>query len=150
MAFETAGYALRGLLSGSFHMLYYTILWRSIFAPGGHVAWAALTGAAICMVQGDSKFQLSMLTKRNFVRIFVIVVFIHALWDSPLSGIFPFGQVILMVASWILVFRMIRFGQRNRGKEVGVDLLSLRANAIVEKKSASAPFSGEWTGAHRI
>lgn len=109
-AFETAGYALRGLLSGSFHMLYYTILWRSIFAPGGHVAWAALTGAAICMVQGDSKFQLSMLTKRNFVRIFVIVVFIHALWDSPLSGIFPFGQVILMVASWILVFRMIRFG----------------------------------------
>lgn len=34
-AFETAGYALRALLSGSFHMLYSTILWRSIFAPGG-------------------------------------------------------------------------------------------------------------------
>jgi hypothetical protein len=34
----------------------------------------------------------------------------HALWDAPLQGIFPVGQIILMVASWILVFRMIRIG----------------------------------------
>jgi RsiW-degrading membrane proteinase PrsW (M82 family) len=109
-AFETAGYALRALLSGNFHMLYYTILWRSIFAPGGHVAWAALTGAAVCMVQGDKKFELKMMINPKFTRIFVLVVLMHALWDSPLLGIFPIGQIILMAASWILVFRMIRFG----------------------------------------
>nr|WP_245592293.1 PrsW family glutamic-type intramembrane protease [Ectobacillus panaciterrae] len=109
-AFETAGYALRSLLSGSFHTLYSTILWRSIFAPGGHVAWAALTGAAICMVQGDKKFELNMIINPKFARTFVLVVLMHALWDSPLLDIFPVGQVILMVASWILVFRMIRIG----------------------------------------
>lgn len=111
-AFETAGYALRSLLSGSFHMLYYTILFRSIFAPGGHVAWAALTGAAICMVQGDKKLQLKMLLSPKFAGIFILVVFMHALWDSPLFGALPIGQVFLMIFSWIIVIWMIRYGLR--------------------------------------
>ncbi|MDQ0200062.1 PrsW family intramembrane metalloprotease [Neobacillus ginsengisoli] len=109
-AFETAGYALRALLSGSFHSLFFTILVRSIFAPGGHVAWAALTGAAICRIQGNKKFELNLMLKPKFARIFVLVVFMHALWDAPLQGIFPVGQLILMAASWILVFRMIHIG----------------------------------------
>lgn len=109
-AFETAGYALRALLSGNFNSLYYTILFRSVFAPGGHVAWAALTGAAICMVQGDKQFQLNMLLHSKFVRIFVLVVLMHALWDTPIKGIFPFGQIFLMIASWVLVFRIVRYG----------------------------------------
>lgn len=109
-AFETAGYALRALLSGSFHMLYFTILWRSIFAPGGHVAWAALAGAAFCMVQGDKKFAWNMLIAPKFVSAFVFVVFMHALWDSPLLNVFPAGQIILMVTSWVFVFIMIRAG----------------------------------------
>ncbi|MFC7395330.1 PrsW family glutamic-type intramembrane protease [Scopulibacillus cellulosilyticus] len=109
-AFETAGYELRALLSGNFHMLYYTIIWRSIFSPGGHVAWAALTGAAMCRVQGDSKFRLNMLMKPKFVFVFILVVAMHALWDSPIPGIYPFGQLILMIISWIFVFRMVRIG----------------------------------------
>ncbi|MEB4857669.1 MULTISPECIES: PrsW family intramembrane metalloprotease [Priestia] len=109
-AFETAGYALRALLSGSFHMLYSTILWRSIFAPGGHVAWAALTGAAICIVQEDKKFQWNMLVKLKFLGVFLLVVFMHALWDSPILGVVPAGHTILTVVLWILVFSMIRIG----------------------------------------
>jgi RsiW-degrading membrane proteinase PrsW (M82 family) len=108
-AFETAGYALRALLSNSYHSLYYTILWRSLFSPGGHVAWAALAGAAICRVQGDSKFQFTMLFKPRFVLIFVLVVSLHALWDSPFFGN-PVAQFILMVISWVIVFRMIKIG----------------------------------------
>lgn len=109
-AFETAGYALRALLSGNFQTLIFTILVRSFFAPGGHIAWAALTGAAICMVKGDKKFELNMLLKPKFVRTFIFVVLMHALWDSRLIGILPLGQFILMVVSWIFVFRTIRFG----------------------------------------
>lgn len=116
-AFETAGYALRALLSGSFHSLYSTILWRSVFSPGGHVAWAALTGAAICIVQEDSRFQVSMLLKRTFLIFFAIVVSMHALWDAPFMGIFPYGQVILMVISWILVIYMIRVGLKQIGHQ---------------------------------
>lgn len=108
-AFETAGYALRSLLSGSFHQLYATIIWRSIFSPGGHVAWAALTGSAICLVQGNKRFKMNLLLQPKFLLIFVLVVSIHALWDSPFLD-FTIGQVFLMVISWIVVFRMIRIG----------------------------------------
>jgi RsiW-degrading membrane proteinase PrsW (M82 family) len=109
-AFETAGYALRALLSNSYHSLYYTLFWRSLFSPGGHVAWAALTGAAICKVQGDSKFQFDMLFKPYFLLTFILVVSLHALWDAPIMSHYPFGQVILMLISWIIVFRMIKIG----------------------------------------
>ncbi len=118
-AFETAGYALRSLLSGSYHELYSTILWRSIFSPGGHVAWAALTGASICIVQGERKFQLSMLVKPKFVVFFLLVVSMHALWDSPFLGIFPVGQILLMLISWILVFYMIRTGLKQIKEKKG-------------------------------
>jgi len=109
-AFETAGYALRALLTGSFQALYSTILFRSIFAPGGHVAWAALTGAAVCIVQGEKNFRFNMLLSPKFLSIFSLVVAMHALWDSTIPGIFPIGQIFLMIFSWVLVFLMIRFG----------------------------------------
>jgi RsiW-degrading membrane proteinase PrsW (M82 family) len=114
-AFETAGYALRALLSGDGISLYNTILWRGIFAPGGHVAWAALTGAAFCRVQGDHPFKLNMLFRFKFLRVFFLVVIIHALWDTPIQGMFPFGQIFLMTASWIVVFLLIRAGLKEIG-----------------------------------
>jgi RsiW-degrading membrane proteinase PrsW (M82 family) len=109
-AFETAGYALRALLSNSYQMLYYTIIWRSIFSPGGHVAWGALAGAALCRVQGDSKLRFYMLFKPKFLFFFVLVVAFHALWDSPWLGNYPIGQLFLMILSWVIVFRMIKIG----------------------------------------
>ena len=109
-AFETAGYALRSLLTGDFHNLLSTILWRSILAPGGHVAWAALTGAAFCRVQGDKKFELSLIRKPAFLLVLLLVVTMHALWDTPIKYIFPYGHIILMLASWVVVFLMVRIG----------------------------------------
>lgn len=115
-AFETAGYALRALLSGDGANLYNTILWRGIFAPGGHIAWAALTGAAFCRVQGDHPFDLKMLFRFRFLRVFVLVVLMHALWDTPIKGMFPFGQIFLMLASWVVVFLLIRAGLKEIGE----------------------------------
>lgn len=109
-AFETAGYALRALLSGDGQSLYSTILWRGIFAPGGHVAWAALTGSAFCRVQGENPFNFRMLFKIKFLRVFALVVLIHALWDTPITGMFPIGQIFLMLCSWVVVFLLIRAG----------------------------------------
>jgi hypothetical protein len=62
------------------------------------------------MVQGDKKFNLNMMFKPKFAVIFVLVVTMHALWDSPIKGMFPVGQIILMTSSWVLVFIMIRKG----------------------------------------
>lgn len=128
-AFETAGYALRALLSNSYHSLYYTILWRSVFSPGGHVAWAALAGAAICRVQGDSKFRFSMLFQPKFLLIFFLVVALHALWDSPLVGQYPIGQIILTVISWVVVFHMIRVGL--------TEIIEKKRNLTITEKAIS-------------
>ncbi|RFU70406.1 protease PrsW family protein [Peribacillus saganii] len=115
-AFETAGYALRALLSGDGRNLYNTILWRGIFAPGGHVAWAALTGAAFCRVHGDHPFKINMLFRLKFLRVFMLVVVIHALWNTPIQGMFPYGHIFLMGASWIAVFLFIRAGLKEIGE----------------------------------
>lgn len=114
--FETAGYALRALLSGDGANLYNTILWRGILAPGGHVAWAALTGAAFCRVQGDHPFKFNMLFHIKFLRVFILVVVMHALWDTPIPGMFPYGHIFLMAASWIVVFLLIRAGLKEIGE----------------------------------
>lgn len=109
-AFETAGYALRSLLEGSFPSLYATILWRSLLAPGGHVAWAALAGAGFCWVQADKNFNLSLLVQPKFIGMFSLVVVMHALWDTHVVGNLPYLQGVLLVVSWIVVFLMIRVG----------------------------------------
>jgi RsiW-degrading membrane proteinase PrsW (M82 family) len=115
-AFETSGYALRALLSGGGPDLYTTILWRSILAPGGHVAWAALTGAAFCQSKGDRPFSFSMLSHFKFLRVFILVVAMHAIWDSPTLGIYLPAQLILMVITWVVVFLFIRAGLKEIGK----------------------------------
>lgn len=120
-AFETAGYALRALLSGDTLSLFGTILLRGFYAPGGHVAWAALTGAAFCRVQKDQPFQFNMLFHYKFLQVFILVVGIHALWDTSIPGMFPFGQVLLMAISWLAVFLFIRGGLKEIGERKLMD-----------------------------
>ncbi|MCQ6280035.1 PrsW family glutamic-type intramembrane protease [Bacillus sp. EB600] len=111
-AFESAGYALKVAMISNMDNMYSTIFWRGVLAPGGHIVWAALSGAAICMVKGNKDFQWSMLKDIRFLRIFVIVVFLHALWDVPWSdtmGI-PFPQIIFTIVSWIIALGVMNTG----------------------------------------
>jgi len=112
-AFESAGYALRiGMQSGS-EAMYSIILIRGILAAGGHVVWASLSGAALFMVNGEQKFRWEMLLDIRFLRIFIIVMFMHGLWDmgftTSIIGI-PIHMIILTLISWILVFAIISVG----------------------------------------
>jgi Predicted membrane protein len=111
-AFETAGYALRTALAGSLSSMYHTMFWRGVLAPGGHIVWAALSGAAICMIKGDREFSWSMLGNTRFIRIFAIVVILHSLWDMPflqIQGV-PLFQIILMIISWVIALAVINTG----------------------------------------
>lgn len=114
-AFESAGYALRiALSSGDLNLsdMYSTIMWRGVLAPGGHIVWAALSGAAVCMVKGAKSFAWSMLKDIRFLRIFVIVVVLHALWDSPwfAEESIPFAQLLFTFISWIIAFGVMNLG----------------------------------------
>jgi protease PrsW len=112
-AFESAGYALMAVLMNDFDTMYFTIFWRGVLAPGGHIVWAALLGAAINMVRVESQpLTVSILKNVRFWGIFMIVVAMHAVWDLPwpiFLGI-PIAQLCLTTFSWIIAFIFMDMG----------------------------------------
>lgn len=111
-AFESAGYALRSVLLSDFDTMYYTIFWRGVLSPGGHIVWAALTGGAVCLVRGARPFQFIMLFNTRFLRIFMMVVAMHAVWDLPWPSLMsiPIAQLCLTVFSWMIAFSVMSLG----------------------------------------
>lgn len=115
-AFESAGYALRTAIF-DMNAMFSTIHLRALLAPGGHIVWASLTGAAICMVKGRQLWKWEMLKDKRFLRIFIIVSVLHMIWNSKISGaLFPFSYIILIVVSWIIAFAMINEGLKQISK----------------------------------
>lgn len=109
-AFESAGYALRMGMQ-DMNSMFSTIFLRGLLAPGGHIVWAALSGAAICMVKGQRQWEWSMLKDMRFLRIFLIVSALHAIWNSPLSGaLFPFSYLLNTAVSWTIALAVISIG----------------------------------------
>lgn len=111
-AFESAGYALMSVLLRDFETMYMTIFWRGVLAPGGHIVWAALTGAAVSLIKGKRQFHFSMLIDFRFLLIFTIVVTTHAMWDLswPTFWGIPIVQIFLMISSWFIAFTIIFMG----------------------------------------
>jgi protease PrsW len=112
-AFESAGYALMAVLISDFDTMYVTIFWRGVLAPGGHIVWAALMGAAICLVKGDNRpLNFPLLMDKRFLGTFVFVVTMHAVWDLPwpiFMGI-PISQLCLTAFSWLIAFIFMNMG----------------------------------------
>ena len=118
-AFETAGYGLRFLLfsyGGNIAAMNDLLIMRGWMAIGAHVVWAAITGAALVMVKKDSNLSKSHFLDRKFLRLFVMPIIFHAVWNSPID--FPIAllvrinlkYIILIVAAWLFVFPLINAG----------------------------------------
>ena len=123
-AFESAGYAMRPMLeianmAGAYGMGIPTgdimdvatsiIYLRGILAPGGHVAWAAITGAALIVAKGVGPLTADVFGKTRFWKLFAIPVVLHGLWDAPIFN----GYVkltMLTVLVWIVVLILINMG----------------------------------------
>lgn len=108
--FESAGYAfvygetLNGILD--------SIVKRGLLAAGGHIVWAAMSGAAIMLAKKDAPMSWDVFKKGNFWRLFVIPIILHALWDMPFaagSGNYTV-LVALVVLAWIFILALIRSG----------------------------------------
>lgn len=115
-AFESAGYAFRNYIEYGFDRMLNVIYLRGFLAPGGHVAWAAITGAAMAMASKTMKvFSLSKLsTNVQFPRLFFLPIIMHSLWDSPLAYmILPevFGfHIALIVCVWFVLLVLVNIG----------------------------------------
>ncbi len=121
-AFETVGYTLRfdaGGYSGTSIQVE-----RAFLSPFAHVIWTAATGAALWRVMGKKAFAFSMLLDSRFLRVFLFVVGLHALWNSPLvvplvgtPWEYYLKGLILGIVGWVLILLLIQDGlkQLNAG-----------------------------------
>lgn len=68
---------------------------RAVFAPGGHVAWAAVTGGALVWAKGEEKLCIRHLLHPVFLGAFIFCVVTHAFWDC--------GYLFVMLPIWALI-----------------------------------------------
>lgn len=105
-AFESAGYAL--VFGEDFGGIFENIILRGLLAAGGHIVWAAMSGAAIMFAKGDGEFKMDIFKSVKFWRLFPVPIVLHALWDMPFSSI-PV-LILLIVIAWIFILALIRSG----------------------------------------
>lgn len=109
-AFETAGYILRNGMSGGVQSMLYVIKLRGFLAPGGHVAWAAIEGAALMYVKGFEKLDKKHFNDRRFLLICLIPILLHGIWDMPIETPYCLLQIALTVAAWLVIIYFINLG----------------------------------------
>lgn len=109
-AFETAGYILNYGLKGGLSTMLGVIKLRGFLAPGGHVAWAAIEGAALMYVKGFEKLDKKHLNDKRFLLICLIPVVLHGIWDMPINLPYYLLQITLTVLAWLVIIYFINLG----------------------------------------
>ena len=89
--------------------------WMSI---GGHVAWAAITGAALLIAMNGDELHTRHFLDRRFLSLFWIPIVLHTAWDQGLIPQLRYNAVInsnlycliLIVLAWTVLFVIINSG----------------------------------------
>ncbi|MGV3560966.1 PrsW family glutamic-type intramembrane protease [Larkinella arboricola] len=115
-AFESAGYAFVALLEyGSIDVALANIVARGIMAPFAHIIWTAITAAAVWRLKGFGPFRWELLQEKSFIRLFVLVMFMHMLWNAdfglalPIFGI-EFKHILIGLLGWTIVLSLVQEG----------------------------------------
>lgn len=84
--FETAGYAFYyGLvMRGTFDSTLSILLLRGKLAIGGHVAWAAISGAGLVAAKGEELLRTDHWKNPRFLKFLIFVIILHGVWDMPI------------------------------------------------------------------
>lgn len=117
-AFESAGYAFDVLLETfSIDSAASLIYLRGMLSPLGHTCWTAITAGALWRVLEGRKFTFEVLMDWRFLRIALIPVVLHMIWNSPLKFTFlgdPWSVfakwVVLGVVAWSVLFMLMQDG----------------------------------------
>ena len=113
-AFETAGYILNYGLKGGLQSMLEVIKVRGILAPGGHVAWAAIEGAALMYVKGFDKLDKRHINDKRFLLICLIPIVLHGIWDMPINLPYYILHYILPLTltllAWLVIIYFINLG----------------------------------------
>ena len=133
-AFETAGYILRYGMSGGVQTMLEIIKLRGFLAPGGHVAWAAIEGAALMYVKGFDKLDKKHINDKRFLLICLIPVVLHGIWDMPIELPYYSVQIAMTVIAWIVIIYFINLGLKQIDEAKKLELAKkVEANKKIEE-----------------
>lgn len=110
-AFESAGYALlSGLSYGQEAMLDIITLRGLLSMLGLHVIWTSMVGAALWRVRGAKSFSLEMVREPRFMRVFLLAVGLHMIWNAPFTLPFYLKYLALGFVAWVVNLGLIQVG----------------------------------------
>lgn len=92
--FETAGYSFNRFslilnmqygYADACKVMLDILIDRGKFAIGGHVVWAAISGAGLVVAKGEENLKAEHLTNPKFLKFLIIVIILHGVWDMPIQ-----------------------------------------------------------------
>lgn len=98
-----------GVLTGADAMLDNVVV-RGILSPLGHIVWSAIAGCALWRVINGQRFRWRMLCDERFIRLLLVPVILHMVWNSPFQ--LPlYGKYILLGAvGWFVCLSLVQEG----------------------------------------
>lgn len=118
-AFESSGYAFLTLLtnlgeSNPIDIMMNNIYTRGFLAPGGHVAWGAISGVALILAKETGSLTTDVVRSKKFWKIFIIPIALHTLWDweifANIGGNIHLAYWLLLIVVWIVIIAFINMG----------------------------------------
>lgn len=90
----------------------HVIIVRGLLAPFGHVVWTALAAGALWRVKLDGGLKPGMLVHQRVLRMLLVVILLHSIWDFPFADQVPFlgTYLVLGVVAWFIAFGMLQGG----------------------------------------
>ena len=110
-AFESAGYAFNILLVGNgVDDMVQNINLRGLLSPFSHIVWSAIAGCALWRVINGQKFQWRMLCDEKFIRLLLVPVILHMIWNSPLQLPYFGTNIIVGLGGWFVCLSLVQEG----------------------------------------
>lgn len=110
-AFESAGYAFSTLLADrNVDVMVQVINMRGLMSPFSHIVWSAIAGCALWRVINGQKFKWYMLCDERFIRLLLVPVVLHMVWNSPLQLPYFGTFIVVGFVGWFVCLSLVQEG----------------------------------------
>ena len=92
------------------NVMFDNIVMRGLLSPLGHIVWSAIAGCALWRVIKGRAFKWRMLCDEKFIRLLLVPVFLHMIWNSPFALPYYGKYIIVGVVGWWVCLSLVREG----------------------------------------